>query len=124
MTNSEQKQKTVRILHCCGNHAHADWFIGPVGVHRDSDTLDRANWQTVNDAYDKIDPEGDDHEVLRFGHWAVGWIEEVAYRPGSQCAALADEFRARLEDYPVLDEHLWSELEMEEEMDNAPGDSD
>lgn len=107
--------KTVSVLPGCSDHEHADWLIGPVGVHRDSDPVDRSNWETVIDAYDQADPDGTDHEILHFGHWAVGWVEEVAYRPGSKCAELADEFRERLEAYPILDERRYSLLELEGE---------
>lgn len=107
--------KRVSILPGCSGHEHKDWLIGPVGVHRDSEVVDRANWEAVINAYEKADPDQNDWHTMRFGHWAVGWVEEVAYRPGSKIAELASEFRERLEDYPILDEHILSRMEAEEE---------
>lgn len=103
--------KTLKVLPGCSDHPHGDWLIGPVGHTRDSDLLAESNWHTVTEAYLALDPEGLDHEVHRFGHWACGWVEEVAYRPGSAVALMADRFRARLDDYPILDE---SDLETRE----------
>lgn len=106
--------KTLSLLPGCQDHEHADWQLGPVGVHRDAEAIDRCNWEVVTEAYAAIDPDGNDHEIHHFGHWAVGWIDEVAYRPGSECARLAAEFRERLENYPILDEMRLSMMEHEE----------
>jgi hypothetical protein len=68
--------------------------------------------------YHEIDPDELDHEVHRFGHFAVGWIEEVAYRPGSAVAAAADKMRQALDSYAILDEMDHSELEFEEVLES------
>ena len=103
--------KTLAILPGGRDHEHAAWFIGPVGHHRDSDLVEESNWDTMIAAYRAIDPDEQDHEVHRFGHFAVGWVEEIAYRPGSAVAAEADRLRARLEDYPILDDDAHSQME-------------
>lgn len=106
--------KTLSLLPGGARHEHADWQIGPVGVHRDSDTIARSNWRVTLARFEEIDPEGTDYEVHRFGHWAVGWIEEIAYRPDTAIAGEADRIRASLAGYAILDEDDQGELEMED----------
>lgn len=105
--------KILALLPGGARHEHCDWLIGPVGHSRDSEPLEESNWQVMLQAYSDADPAGDNYEVHRFGHWAVGWIEEVAVRPGSRCAEVATDLRKRLENYPILDEHHLSDLEHE-----------
>lgn len=95
-------------------HEHTTWIIGPVGVHRDSDSIARSNFAVACARLVTLDPDEVDHEVHRFGHFAVGWVEEIATRPGSPCAKLADEMRASLESYPILDDDHHSEVEAED----------
>lgn len=116
----EKKQTTLADLPGGDRQEHADWLIGPVGRHRDSDLIERSNWQVVTECFSALDPDGADHDVHRFGHFAVGWIEEIAYRPGSAVAAAADEIRASLASYPILDEHAHSALETEALDENMP----
>jgi hypothetical protein len=87
--------------------------IAPCGRHRDSDALERSNHVTVVALLDDIGPDG--HDIADFGHWAVGWIEEITYDLGNadMAAAVAD-IRARVEDYPSLDDDLFSTYEWEE----------
>lgn len=108
------RPKTLALLPGCSNHEHRNWLIGPVGHHRDSDTVEESNWQVMLDAMSDADPSGENYEVHRFGHWAVGWVEEIAARPGSKCAALAAELRERLDNYPLLDEEHHADLESED----------
>lgn len=50
--------------------------LGPVGQHRDSGPLDRSNFHVV--MADLTARFGDAVDTVSFGHWAVGWIEEIA----------------------------------------------
>lgn len=92
----------------------ADWIIFPAGVHRDSDALARSNYKTALGLLRDADPCGDDWEERRFGHWAVGWIDEIIVRPDSVCAKIASDCAARLDDYPALDEDDLAQEEYEE----------
>lgn len=92
----------------------SDWSLGPVGRHRESDSLERSNWRVVLADIAKTDPTGEDYRVERFGHWAVGWVEELLTRPGSAAEKCAEEWEAALADYPVADDTDLSEEEMEE----------
>lgn len=105
--------KTLGILPGCARHEHANWHIGPVGHSRDSSPEEESNWQVTLAAFDSVDPDHKHHEVHKFGHWACGWIEEVAYDPGANIASLAAELRERLESYPILDERHLAYLELE-----------
>ena len=89
---------------------YRDW-LGFLGQHRDSNCLERSNFRKGLEA---IGGEGDNVRVERFGHWAVGWIEEIYIRPGTDEAKRAEEIVEKLEDYPVLDEDDFSSLEQEE----------
>src|SRR5262245_1446530 len=112
--------KTLSILPGCSDHEHATWIVGPVGHSRDSDLVEESNWQVACERLGTADPEGQDHEIHRFGHWAVGWVEEIAYRPGSEVARVADEIRESLDSYAILDEMHYSGLEFELESANCP----
>lgn len=93
-----------------GERGH--WFIAYV-QHRDSDCLTRSNFRCFKAELEKIKPEA--IAVESFNHWAVGWVEYLLVDPESaETVARAEEIRAKLEDYPVVDESDWSELEMEE----------
>lgn len=80
-------------------------------ITRDSCALDRANFQAAQTLLTEAKAE---FETIRRGHWGPGWYEIIVVRPtpaGRQCL---EKLESRLEDYPVLDEDLWSELETED----------
>jgi len=113
------------------------WAAGPVGMHRDSDAYARSNYRVgLAEMIEAagIDPEEIDHMprtgpepdndsplyIGAFGHWAVGWIEEILYRADhSGLVAAAYGISQRLEDYPLLDEEDATREEWEE---NHPED--
>lgn len=87
--------------------------VGPVGHHRDSDALELSNWQVVYG--DLSERFGDDVDEVRFGHWAVGWIVELAWNAGNaELAEAVAEWRRALDNYPVADDMHYSELEWAE----------
>lgn len=96
------------------------YYIAPVGITRDSGTLDRSNWSAQWDALATLsaDVPGDDctsPTIVRESHWAVGWIEWVAIHESNEAALReADELAAALDNYPVLDEEAHSRMEWEE----------
>jgi len=107
--------------------AHAeehDWAgVGLVLVtqHRDSEAWERANFDT---ALAELSEQfgSDSIAIVRFGHWAVGWVETLTYDTGVEGLLDAVEaIHARLKDYPLLDECLWAEYEW---ADNHPEDED
>lgn len=91
-----------------------DWLVpDQVGRNRDSAYWVEANFTAFEREMKKIDPEGNDHENHRFGHWACGWFEIIIVRPGSPAAIEAEKLNDALSDYPILDESLHSEYEEE-----------
>lgn len=92
---------------------YADWF-GILGRSRDSGTLERSNFDV---GLEMLGGESETVIVCRYGHWAVGWIEEVYVKPGSPAEAIAREIEEAIADYPVLNEDHHSELEHDEAME-------
>ena len=91
---------------------------GPVGHHRDSDLLDKSNFQVILKDMTARLPEGS-VEVAYFGHYAVGWVEEIFFNPIPEALALAQEWRERLTNHPIANEDHFYNLEWEE---NHPED--
>lgn len=82
------------------------------GQHRDSDALARSNFAT---ALNRLGGESGTVTVVREGHWAVGWIEWIAiHQDDEKALAIADYLNDAMEDYPVLDDEHFSDLETEE----------
>ena len=97
-----------------------NWFI-VAAVHRDSDALDRSNF-SVSEAMLKDNPasaewsgEFQPYAIERFNHWAVGWIDYLLIDPECKpLVELGESIQARIENYPVLDESHFSEIESQE----------
>lgn len=98
-----------------------------LGKTRDSDVLTRANFDAGLKAIggEQTDPEKEDPrdegcalalvKVVRENHWAVGWVEWIAiHESATDALTIADKIAGSLEDYPVVDENLWSEYEYDE----------
>lgn len=80
--------------------------------HRDSDSLTRSNFICGLEA---LGGESDTVQVIREGHWAVGWVEWIAIHQDDTAALkIADSIAEKLEDYPVVNEDHLSELEWDE----------
>ena len=103
---------------------HPEYYLGAtwydyyvfLGQHRDSDMLTRSNFER---GLELIGGEDQDAVlVVRASHWAVGWVEFIAIHK-SNAAALerADEIAGGLEDYPIVDEEHYSNMEWEEACD-------
>lgn len=101
-----------------------DWAgvgVGPVGRHRDSGSLDKSNFDVI--LADLRTSFGEDAiDVAHFGHWGVGWVDELVWDFGHEGIATAvQEWRTALDDYPVADDMAFSEQEW---ADNHPSDSE
>lgn len=110
------------------------YVLAGFGIHRDSDALDESNYAvamralleavgqdpmdlTTFDSFRRTPYEAEDlvpMMVGSWGHWAVGWTEELLIRADNAAlVAEADRLLARLEDYAVLDEEHYSAHEWE-----------
>jgi len=93
-----------------------------VGRTRDSGLMEISNFESIYKDLETQFP--DDVEIHRFGHWGVGWIEEVMVRVYDDVGNItpafeaAVEWRERLEDYPVADEDDYSMREYEATIEN------
>ena len=104
--------------------ARWDGFFVFLSQHRDSDCLERANFDAglaaVREVASKDSIPGDQDEGatvqrVRENNWAVGWVEWVAIHESDLPALEAAEaILARLGNYPVADEDLFSQYETEE----------
>lgn len=96
----------------------AEWpehYSSGVGQSRDSDALERSNFTCMLKA---LGGESDTVLLIRESHWAVGWVEWIAiHESDGATLRVADEIRAALDDYPVVDEDHFSELEFNEMLD-------
>lgn len=103
------------------------WYSAGVGQSRDSDALERANFEAMKQALFALpehtidlgecgpDNDGPGLQVVREGHWAVGWVEWIAiHQTNTRALEVANNICAKLEDYPVIDEELWSRFEDED----------
>jgi hypothetical protein len=97
------------------NYAGASWpeyYSAGVGQSRDSDALERSNFRCMLSA---LGGESDTVIVVRESHWAVGWVEWIAiHETDSEALAIADKQKARLDNYPILDESDFSDEETNE----------
>lgn len=97
---------------------YPDWYVAAFR-HRDSDILAESNWEVTVQRLSRLDRARKDipHtvQVIRTGHWAVGWAESLLIH-GSNPDALraADDIRDSLNGYSVLDEDDFGRREDEE----------
>lgn len=84
--------------------------------HRDSDALARSNFEVIY--RDLSERFGDSVDIARFGHWAVGWVEEIIFDIGNDdCEQAVAAWREKLDSYPVADDEHFSQLEWDEMSD-------
>jgi hypothetical protein len=96
-----------------------EWFVA-AGRHRDSDSLEESNFRSL---LKKLGGESDTVAVERENHWLVGWVENLLIDPADvERVAIAEKVREDLEDYPVVDESDWSDLEYEQFWTFAEGE--
>jgi hypothetical protein len=89
-----------------------EYYGSGCGQHRDSDCLERSNFACM---LKSLGGESETVIVVRENHWAVGWVEWIAiHEDDSKSLVIADKIQERLEDYPIINEDHWSELESEE----------
>ena len=55
-----------------------------LGIHRGSETIERAVYTVLQNRLYEIDADQDDWHTESSSHWAVGWTENVVVRPQSK----------------------------------------
>ena len=98
-----------------------DGWYPVVGRSRDSDALERSNFEVIEADLEKLaegseTPEGDSTVVcVHEGHWAAGWVDTLMIHESDELTLMrADSWVAALADYPVADEEHFIEKEYEE----------
>lgn len=93
-------------------HGISEFWVAPCSKHRDSECLDRANFDGLLKA---LGGESKSVQVHRFNHWANGWFELILISPkATKKVKIAEEIESGLENYPVVDDDLYSQYESEE----------
>ena len=89
-----------------------NWLVAPVSKTRDSEAIERANFDAT---LRELGDESETIQVHRFGHWGPGWFEIILIDPADEARVkIAQEIEDALSDYPVVDDSLWSEYENED----------
>lgn len=98
----------------CGDDSFRYWYMVG-GKHRDSDILELSNFDAI---LENLGGESDTVRVIRFNHWAVGWIEEIMIDPNDKkTVGIAESIEIRLANYPILNEDDFTNREHGEEME-------
>jgi len=89
-----------------------NWSVAPAFQSRDSGILERSNFKTL---LELLGGESKDVEICNFGHWACGWFKIIILNPENQeLIGTAEKIEKQLDEYPILDEDNYSQLENEE----------
>ena len=86
-----------------------DYYI-VVSKHRDSDYYNQSNFDV---ALKRLGGECEPNVIIaHFGHWAVGWIEQIlVHKDASETTIMeAEHIVDELEEYPILDEDHYANL--------------
>jgi hypothetical protein len=96
------------------------WGLCYALEHRDSNTLDQSNSAYIQDQI-KARGLSESFEVLHFGHWGVGWIDQLAIKLVDDNGELnkpaldfMQEIHDSLESYAILDEEDYCRREYED----------
>lgn len=109
-TLRDLRRNAIAVARETGWHRPTGYGLGPVGQHRDSDILERSNFAVILADLQAVD---DRVTVVRWGHWAVGWVEELLVPLTLPVASRVAEWRKQLAGYPIADEDDYSERERE-----------
>jgi hypothetical protein len=112
-TGSGWREEVAGLMGCGVD----DVGVGPVSRHRDSEPLDESNFRVILRHLQSIDPRV---AAERFGHWGVGWIEEIVI-PLDNSAVIhgVEAWVPALQDYPVANEEDYAQLEADQAADSA-----
>lgn len=92
--------------------------------HRDSDDIECVNYDYMTRVCRERFVLGEDFDVERSAHFAVGWIDSLIINPANaDLYGAIVELWDRIDEYPCLDDDLLVQYEMAEDVDDSsPGD--
>lgn len=106
---------------CYSGATWPNYYGSGFGQSRDSGALERSNFAVALaaikalPAFNAADEEQDSRIVVRENHWAVGWIEWIAiHQDDAEALRLCDSLVAKVENYPILDEEHFSQVEQDD----------
>ena len=92
--------------------SYFDYYV-LLSRHRDSGLVEESNFQSALNA---LNGESDTVKVIRFSHWAVGWIEVILiHESDKEAIDKGNEIEKSLKNYPILDEDVFGEMVTEKE---------
>ena len=86
----------------------AEWFVVPLIKTRDSRLLEQSNFETATKL---LHGESDNVMILNFGHWSCGHYDLILVKPDTPEQQILEDMIEQLDNYPVLDDQHYSELE-------------
>lgn len=91
---------------------YSDYYI-IISRTRDSEAIQRSNFDTTRQLFEENNIQ---YTNPTFNHWAVGWIEAILIHQSNKDALqfAIEHIHEPLQDYPILNDMLWSEYEHEE----------
>ena len=108
-----------------GSEGKADWFVMPIAQNRDSNTIERSNFEVMQQCFSEKDEEQSSYEIHRFGHWGPGWFEILVFNPtNSVLLELAQSLKTQKDLHIVLDEDHWLQLEIDDNDFEEENDDD
>jgi hypothetical protein len=95
-----------------GGEDMSEFYVASCSVNRDTQcVLTLCNWKLMCDKLDEF-VKHEESGITRFGHWANGWYElYLIHESDTDALVKAQEIADDLEQYPVLDEDKYSEME-------------
>ncbi len=82
----------------------AGWLIAPCTISALSDEVENCNF---DEQLNRLRQAQADHQLLNFGHWAVGFVKIVIVPPTGKAYDLCKAIENALEDYPLLNDMLY-----------------
>ena len=105
----------------------ADNYMGPdfsdyfllYSTCRDSEVMNRANYEAIKSEFKARDFKLKKGVIIEgASHWAVGWVEYILiHKDNKRLVELGHKIREALDDYPVYDECLYSDMEHQERVE-------
>ena len=100
------------------------WSLGPVIRTRDSGLLGQSNADALEAALENIREFRDEYQIVHAGHWAVGWVDHLAFHAIDENREPTHIFKwllgwwDALEEYPVANDDDYSRRQDEAVMQN------
>lgn len=107
-----------------GDGMFETWSLGPVIQSRDSKILEEANARSIKATLESDPSLEGEWKITQCNHWAHGWVDHLSFRVVDSDGNITRVARVikglfdSLAEYPVLDDSLLSEMELDATMKN------